>query len=526
MDTKKHVLSYGIRSIKTMKASSSSSSTRKNPPLQDIENYLSSRVDHIISRCITFLLCMGPASTLDTLQLMLKYFTDIKFTGKCNIQSFNVSKPRHDQKLLLSTTIGPIISKLVNRMIFVRPNDPISYFIDEIKMMIHLESDISETTVYLHDNNAEGIESLSTKKIIRPESAPIAVANKTKPVRPVSAIESTTSTSDSSSVKPSRKIQIGLFGLGGVGKTTVLSCIQGELNRNAKPTIGFRPISMSLNSTTTICFYDLGGSSKIREIWHQYYHDIHGALYVIDSRSCHSLKEFSDTKSVFDSFNSSSFVKGKPILIIVNNFGDNSTFDKTAVVEMLNIDANSNQMKVIQCIAGGVKGPSTDSSLVDDLAIDSRIEEGVDWLISSISANYSALNEKVISDTATWHQEELQRQLARERKVLKSKIASSFFNDIESNLQSAYEPSSESDILSQSDGIEFLAAEIGEDVNALPLISMIIAKSVGYQRLALQIVGALKAPISKKKTPMTWESILALINSIREELGLPIDIIE
>lgn len=43
---------------------------------------------------------------------------------------------------------------------------------------------------------------------------------------------------------------------------------------------------------------------------------------------------------------------------------------------------------------------------------------------------------------------------------------------------------------------------------------------IGYQRLAMQIIGALKSPINKKKTPMTWNEIKILIIEIRLELGL------
>jgi small GTP-binding protein len=519
MDTKRHVLSYGIRSIKNMKASSSSSSMRQIVPVRDIENYLTNRVDYVVSRCITYLLCAQPSSTLETLHFMLKYFSEIKVFGNYHHEQADPSKPRYDQKLLLSTTIGPIISKLVNRMIFVRPTDPISYFIDEIKMMIHLNSDNCEPTNN-HSNNEEPIESLPPKKFERPESAPIAVASKEKVNRPVSALETSSSLRES---KPHRKVQIGLFGLGGAGKTTILSCIQGELNRNVKPTIGFRPVTMSLDASTTVCFYDLGGSSKIREIWPQYYHDIHGSLFVVDSRSFQTVEGFVETKSVFDSFFQSSSIKSKPLLIVINAFDNHVAVESTELLNQLNIDTNTSLIKVIQCLAGGLTELSTDTSDDQSQNIDPRIEEGVDWLISAVSANYSMLNERVISDTAARYQEELKKQVARERKVLKSKIASIFYNDLDPSNQSEHEPSAESDILSQSEGIEFLSSEIGEDVNALPTISQVIAKSVGYQRLALQIVGALKAPISKKKTPMSWENIILLVNDIRQELGLPVE---
>ena len=53
-----------------------------------------------------------------------------------------------------------------------------------------------------------------------------------------------------------------------------------------------------------------------------------------------------------------------------------------------------------------------------------------------------------------------------------------------------------------------------------PAKALEVAAMTGYQRLALQIVGSLKVPISKKKEPMTWEEIYALVLEIRVELGL------
>ena len=69
-------------------------------------------------------------------------------------------------------------------------------------------------------------------------------------------------------------------------------------------------------------------------------------------------------------------------------------------------------------------------------------------------------------------------------------------------------------------GLNFLAAEIGEDTTGLPQIGRDIAAGVGYQRLALQLLGALKAPIKKGKEPMSWEEIHTLVMDLRSELGL------
>ena len=49
---------------------------------------------------------------------------------------------------------------------------------------------------------------------------------------------------------------------------------------------------------------------------------------------------------------------------------------------------------------------------------------------------------------------------------------------------------------------------------------MEIVALVGYQRLAMQIIGALKAPINKKKEPMGWNEIKILLVELWLELGL------
>ena len=55
-------------------------------------------------------------------------------------------------------------------------------------------------------------------------------------------------------------------------------------------------------------------------------------------------------------------------------------------------------------------------------------------------------------------------------------------------------------------------------------IAIEIIGLVGYQRLAMQIIGALKSPINKKKVPMTWIEIKALVIELRSELGLTSDV--
>ena len=47
-----------------------------------------------------------------------------------------------------------------------------------------------------------------------------------------------------------------------------------------------------------------------------------------------------------------------------------------------------------------------------------------------------------------------------------------------------------------------------------------VVRLIGYQRLAMQIIGTLKVPINKKKVSMSWPEIKDLIIELRAELGL------
>ncbi|CAJ0609452.1 unnamed protein product [Cylicocyclus nassatus] len=79
-----------------------------------------------------------------------------------------------------------------------------------------------------------------------------------------------------------REIKIGCFGVDGAGKTTILKMIKGEDPRNVLPTNGFSMIDMDFDNDFTIKVYDLGGHERIRDIWPNYFAEVHGIMYVVD----------------------------------------------------------------------------------------------------------------------------------------------------------------------------------------------------------------------------------------------------
>ena len=71
-------------------------------------------------------------------------------------------------------------------------------------------------------------------------------------------------------------------------------------------------------------------------------------------------------------------------------------------------------------------------------------------------------------------------------------------------------------------GLEFLCAEVGDSsVEAMEPLAKDVAAMVGYQKLALQMVGNMRCPISRKKKAWEWSAIRTHIMELRRELGLP-----
>jgi hypothetical protein len=159
----------------------------------------------------------------------------------------------------------------------------------------------------------------------------------------------------------------------------------------------------------------------------------------------------------------------------------------------------------------------TSVSFVPDL----RIEASIEWLLNTVIDNFDGLNQRVQADSLRKSQEEAKVRMEKDRKVLKLKIAEAFITSVDPTfvVENRVEQDARN-LFSEEEGLTFLASEIEEELQALEPIAKEIAALVGYQKLALTIIGGLKVPVSKKKEPMGWAAILDLVSDIRRELGI------
>ncbi|CAJ0572374.1 unnamed protein product, partial [Mesorhabditis spiculigera] len=87
------------------------------------------------------------------------------------------------------------------------------------------------------------------------------------------------------------EIALACFGLDAAGKTTVLKMMKGESPRNVLSTNGFSLMEMGFDREYRLKVYDVGGGEKIRDIWRNYYAEVHGFIYVVDTSKSGRLQE-------------------------------------------------------------------------------------------------------------------------------------------------------------------------------------------------------------------------------------------
>uniref|UniRef100_A0A8D0LC21 ADP-ribosylation factor n=1 Tax=Sphenodon punctatus TaxID=8508 RepID=A0A8D0LC21_SPHPU len=87
-----------------------------------------------------------------------------------------------------------------------------------------------------------------------------------------------------------KKMQILMVGLDAAGKTTILYKLNLREIITTIPTIGFNVEAVECkNKSFTV--WDVGGQDKIRPLWHHYFQDTQGLIFVVDSNEQERINE-------------------------------------------------------------------------------------------------------------------------------------------------------------------------------------------------------------------------------------------
>ena len=215
---------------------------------------------------------------------------------------------------------------------------------------------------------------------------------------------------------------------------------------------------------------------------------------------------------MFKTFSHHSNISGKPLLIFSNKQDVENRMSSEELLKLLEIEVNA-QLKCYECTC---MRPSSVSE--DETFSDARVDQGIEWLLACAKADFENLDSRVKSDLLIKEEHEKKKRLERERRVLKNKMASAFIKSMDPSLVPEGVEENTEDVFTKEEGCIFLASEIG--VENLSEEAVEVAELAGFQRLAIQMIGALNSPISKKKVPMSWFEIRSMLIEIRDELGL------
>ncbi|CCW67060.1 unnamed protein product [Phytomonas sp. Hart1] len=182
----------------------------------------------------------------------------------------------------------------------------------------------------------------------------------------------------------SKKITLGVFGLDNAGKTTILSAIGGEINKDCTPTIGFNPVHFQTDSCD-VSMFDLGGAANFRGIWVHYFQDCHGIIYVIDSAA----EDVTLMKSleVLQRTLMHSYLQGKPVLLLANKKDLPTSRSEAAVAEEFLQEVLLSETPYRVVATCGIEKDET-------------LEKGIEWLLTTVLDTYDKLENRVKKDTA------------------------------------------------------------------------------------------------------------------------------
>jgi len=213
-------------------------------------------------------------------------------------------------------------------------------------------------------------------------------------------------------------ISIVVLGMDGAGKSTILATLQGDPDPRPPPTTGFRPVQMALHDGVRVKFYDLGGGEKIRGIWENYFHDVHGVVYVLDSvKDERAPRRWDEAMALLKKTQEHKFLKGKPLLLLATKQDCPGARIPDWIRQEAELHVNDDTVMIQGCIASAARNKGD---------VDTRIEYGLGWLFDSVKNRARDLSQRVKNDIAAVDLQLEKAEAERKKMVLKDLIRKSF----------------------------------------------------------------------------------------------------
>lgn len=158
-----------------------------------------------------------------------------------------------------------------------------------------------------------------------------------------------------------------ILGLDNAGKTQVLYCMKLDHPiSNTVPTLGFNLEEFQYKNLS-IKAWDLGGQTKFRTMWHHYFEDVNGIIFVIDSQD---RSRFADAKNELENLLNNEKLADVPFLVFANKQDLPEAAEITEIKRKFDWEELSklHDIHIVACIASE----------------NHKINVGLDWLSNSI----------------------------------------------------------------------------------------------------------------------------------------------
>ncbi|KAK7107434.1 hypothetical protein V1264_015366 [Littorina saxatilis] len=209
-----------------------------------------------------------------------------------------------------------------------------------------------------------------------------------------------------------KPLTLALLGVDNAGKTTASFSFAGEpIDPDVAPTIGFRNVKFTFDKYD-ITLYDIGGGKNIRPVWKNYFPEVYGVIYMVDSSTAERMDEVRET---FRESLEHPHVSGKPVLLLANKQDKADALDEVDICEQLNLESvvNTNKCpcRIDTCTALRGTGKK----------MDPRMKEGLRWLLGVVEKQWAQLKIRVDSDVKAVDQQRKEEAAARRERVRKQR---------------------------------------------------------------------------------------------------------
>lgn len=182
--------------------------------------------------------------------------------------------------------------------------------------------------------------------------------------------------SSSSPIATSKRAELNLLllGLDAAGKTELVSLLTHTERIDFTPTVGCRSDRVQLPGppAATLRLTELGGARDVRDIWHHYYPEAHGTIFVVDSCDWARLPL---VRELLGNLMLRTQLSGKPMLVVCAKQDVPGAWDVLDCCAELDVERLANQSRT----------PCFVAALGHNDAVD--FEAGLQWLVQTVRRN-------------------------------------------------------------------------------------------------------------------------------------------